>query len=327
MEEQAAERELDVAIFQEVWSPWRSFVACTIHTLFCCSLFGRHSVENSLKKVLPHFTKVHGSRACDCSKRFFDSGLMIASRFPILDEKFLIYPSGSPHDALSSKGALVAALERPDKTIMIVCSSHLDAGDDNRVKLEQLKLAIGLMKEFTVLIKTKYPSKQIVATIFGSDMNIDGIEFWSSSNAYATASQMLEFLGFRDAWLMTPRSLPSMHEVTNRNFNPDQHPQLGITSDQHECVKRLDYIWVCRGQMHAGAPPQQEMGTKMQCKTQLNEGVLWRSSACMREEVDKAVRNGDEKLAKKLAMQIDLHDREMRLSDHAALFAKISFSP
>jgi hypothetical protein len=47
----------------------------------------------------------------------------------------------------------------------------------------------------------------------------------------------------------------------------------------------------------------------------------------MRAEVNEAVKKGQPGLAKKLSMKIDLHDREMRLSDHAALFAKLHFFP
>ena len=345
LEEQVTEQRLDIAIFQEVWTPWRSFVACGIHSFFCCKLFGRHLIEDALSRVLPHFTRIVGSKACDCTKRFFDSGLLIASRFPIIEQAFTIYPSGSPHDALSSKGVLLAALRKPDNTIVIVASSHLDAGDDDSFKLEQLRIAIGLMKSFSAKVAAKYPQSEIVATLFGSDMNIDGVEFWADDTSYAAARRQLEELGFQDTWLLTPRKVPHADDIKSKKYEHDRHPQLGITSDQHDCVKRLDYIWVCPGPVvdtepATGAPKQQAMvdlhkgATRkaihkfgVSAKTELNDGVLWRSSAAMREGVDAALKAGDLLLVKKLAMQIDLHDREMRLSDHAALFAKLHFFP
>lgn len=345
LEEQAMNKRLDIAIFQEVWTPWRSFVACTIHSAFCCSLFGRHFIENSLSKVLPFYTRIHGSRPCDCTKRFFDSGLVIASRYPIIDETFKIYPSGSPHDALSSKGILVAAIQRPDdKGIIIVGSSHLDAGDDDSFKISQLGIAIETIKQFTVRIQAKFPEAPVIATLFGSDMNIDGKEFWSDSNSYAEAKRLLEALGMKDSWLLTQRTIPPKPDAP---YNPDQHPELGITSDQHDGVKRLDYIWVCPGPIGEGhldsdgasAPPQHDMTSNIsmsrrglkkfgvKAKTELNDGVLWRSSKSMRIEMDNAVKEGDASIIKKLAARIDRHDREMRLSDHAAVFAKLHFFP
>ena len=328
LEQQIAEKRLDIAIFQEVWTPWRSAVACTIHSVFCCSLFGRHFVDNSLRKEMPFVTKIHGSSPCDCTKRFFDSGLLIASRYPIIEERFEMFPAGSPHDALSSKGALVAAVRRPeDGKIIIVCSSHLDAGEDNKVKLEQLRISIELIHNFTNFIRSKYSS--VAATIFGSDMNIDGIEHWSTSNGYFAAKRLLESKGFKDAWTMTPRTMPTPQDIKRKNYVPDKYPQLGITSDQHDCVKRLDYIWVCPGSMKGPLTPpprQQEMvSNDVSAKTELNDGILWRSSAAMREEVERAIKTGDMRLAKRLTEKIDLHDREMRLSDHAALFAQLDF--
>lgn len=355
IEEQAVDKRLDIAIFQEVWTPWRSFVACTIHSAFCCTLFGRHFIENSLSKVLPYYTRVHGSRPCDCTKRFFDSGLVIASRYPIIEEKFRIYPSGSPHDALSSKGVLVAALERPDdKALIIVASSHLDAGDDDSFKIKQLEIAIETIKEFTNMISAKHPSSTIIATLFGSDMNIDGVEFWSTTNSYAEARKMLEAENLKDSWMLTQRPVPTIPETGDKVlYTPDKHPELGITSDQHGCVKRLDYIWVCPGPIgetpdtsrvgsekgEAAAPSQQDMDHTspmtrksikrfgVSAKTELNDGILWRSSNSMRETLNQAISEGNQDRAKRLASRIDQHDREMRLSDHAAVFAKLHFFP
>jgi hypothetical protein len=63
-------------------------------------------------------------------------------------------------------------------------------------------------------------------------------------------------------------------------------------------------------------------------KTQLNDGVQWQSSATMRELINESVKNGDDaKDIRKMAMSIDLRDRRERLSDHAAIFAKLHFFP
>jgi len=360
LEEQVMTRRLDIAIFQEVWTPWRSFVASTIHSAFCCRLFGRSVIEKSLGKVLPYFTKVQGSYPCDCTKRFFDSGLVIASRYPIIEERFKIYPSGSPHDALSSKGILVAALRRPDNGIIIVGSSHLDAGDDDSFKIDQLRIALTHFKEFTSFIQTKYPNDDIVATMFGSDMNIDGVEFWediAEKSSYAKVRKIMNSEGFQDSWLLTPREIPSEEIRNSKTYRPERHPQLGITSDQHECVKRLDYIWVCPGpigtmypgppgNVQGATPPEQqemmidtmhrtgsnrEMMKKfgVSAKTELNDGVQWQSSASMREVINESVKNGNATAVEihKMALKIDLHDRAERLSDHAAIFAKLHFFP
>ena len=355
LEEEVLNHRLDIAIFQEVWTPWRSVVAASIHSMFCCRLFGRSVIEKTLSKSLPYITKVQGSMPCDCTKRFFDSGLVIASRYPIMEEEFRIYPSGSPHDALSSKGILVAALRRPDNGIVIVGSSHLDAGDDDSFKIDQLRIALSVFKEFTAKIQAKYDSLDIVATLFGSDMNIDGIEFWETENSYAQVRTMMNEQGFQDSWLLTPREIPPADVIKAKAYRPEKQPQLGITSDQHECVKRLDYVWVCPGPIgtrYGGPPtpavvhhtaPQQEMMDAMRrsgssrqmaknfgvsAKTELNDGIQWQSSAAMRDMINESIKNGEDKKAtKKIQDKVDLHDRAERLSDHAAIFAKLHFFP
>jgi hypothetical protein len=83
-------------------------------------------------------------------------------------------------------------------------------------------------------------------------------------------------------------------------------------------------------------PIQHEMGDiskrsirrfDVSATTELNDGIHWRSSSEFRVEIEMAMKSGNVSLAKKLGSKIDLHDREMRLSDHAALFAKLHFFP
>lgn len=338
LEEEIANKRLDIAIFQEVWTPWRSIVAASIHSFFCCQLFGRSLIEKTLTKAsLGYFTSVGGSYPCDCTRRFFDSGLLIASRYPIIEQDFKIYPSGSPHDALSSKGILVAAVRRPEG-ILIVGSSHLDAGSDDEIKIRQLKIALDLLRHFSRKIAAKFPTEKIVGKLFGSDMNIDGVEFWNKDASYATVRALMEAEGYEDSWLLTPRDIPHADDVLKKNYGPDAHPQLGITSDQHNCVKRLDYIWVAPEVAPSLSPVQMKMLASeglskrslvhhigVSAKTSLNDGADWRSSVTMRREVDAALAAGDRGLARRLAVKIDLHDREERLSDHAALFANLRF--
>jgi sphingomyelin phosphodiesterase 3 len=50
----------------------------------------------------------YGWKGCGSSFKFLNSGLMLASRYPILDARFQCYPNGRGEDALASKGALFA---------------------------------------------------------------------------------------------------------------------------------------------------------------------------------------------------------------------------
>ena len=70
---------------------------------------------------------------------FFNSGLLIASKYPILTTEFHIFPELSgPYQSLASKGFLIAAILINGR-LVIVINSHLDAmfSDDDAAK--QLK--------------------------------------------------------------------------------------------------------------------------------------------------------------------------------------------
>lgn len=50
----------------------------------------------------------YGWKSCCSSFKFLNSGLMLASRYPILDARYECYPNGRGEDALAAKGALFA---------------------------------------------------------------------------------------------------------------------------------------------------------------------------------------------------------------------------
>ncbi|XP_056271905.1 sphingomyelin phosphodiesterase 3 [Pseudoliparis swirei] len=50
----------------------------------------------------------YGWKGCCSSFKFLNSGLMLASRYPILDARFECYPNGRREDVLAAKGALFA---------------------------------------------------------------------------------------------------------------------------------------------------------------------------------------------------------------------------
>lgn len=50
----------------------------------------------------------YGWKGCCSRFKFLNSGLMLASRYPILDARFECYPNGRGEDALAAKGALLA---------------------------------------------------------------------------------------------------------------------------------------------------------------------------------------------------------------------------
>lgn len=58
----------------------------------------------------------YGWKGCCSRFKFLNSGLMLASRYPILDARYECYPNGRGEDALAAKGALFAKVSS-----MITC--------------------------------------------------------------------------------------------------------------------------------------------------------------------------------------------------------------
>lgn len=74
----------------------------------------------------------YGWKGCCSRFKFLNSGLMLASRYPILDARFECYPNGRGEDALAAKGALFAKV-RP---FFSICSPFvgLFVGADGQIR-------------------------------------------------------------------------------------------------------------------------------------------------------------------------------------------------
>ncbi len=148
---------VDVLCLQEVWSD-KSSLLCRLLDLFCCkSLFAYSTVREFLCSLGWHVSRCHGVGPCQIGLKFFDSGLLVASRFPILKEGFWQYTVSSADDnMLACKGVLVVALDcglGADglSRVLVVCNTHLDAGDAAtavKVKYPQLLEFLDYVKAF-----------------------------------------------------------------------------------------------------------------------------------------------------------------------------------
>lgn len=67
----------------------------------------RHQLHRYFPYVLSDVGR-YGWKGCCSRFKFLNSGLMLASRYPILDARFECYPNGRGEDALAAKGALFA---------------------------------------------------------------------------------------------------------------------------------------------------------------------------------------------------------------------------
>ncbi|KAF4665679.1 sphingomyelin phosphodiesterase 3, neutral membrane (neutral sphingomyelinase II) [Perkinsus chesapeaki] len=203
IEQQANTYNLDVITLQEAWTDQQSAVASMINALFCGRFFARGEVVRyvqnrhgarwglsrlmveaaaallyfvlhmNLNTQLKYSTKAFGTHVCECSAptKFLDSGLIIMSRWPILMEKFNRFTVATGEDAMASKGALGVVLDR-GSDVVIVATTHLDAGHDSDVKLAQLKVVLDVVAYLEKECANK--GLRVAAAVMTGDWNIDG---------------------------------------------------------------------------------------------------------------------------------------------------------
>lgn len=91
-----------------------AFFPANLDFLALQEVFDHGSTTRLLRQLHRYFPYVlsdvgrYGWKGCCSRFKFLNSGLMLASRYPILDARFECYPNGRGEDALAAKGALFA---------------------------------------------------------------------------------------------------------------------------------------------------------------------------------------------------------------------------
>ncbi|KAL0968254.1 hypothetical protein UPYG_G00264350 [Umbra pygmaea] len=93
-------------------------------------------------------------KGCCSTFKFLNSGVMLASRYPILDAHYKCYPNGRGEDALAAKGALfvkvqVGTSSQDQRVVGYLACTHLHAIEgDASVRCEQLDMLLAWGAEF-----------------------------------------------------------------------------------------------------------------------------------------------------------------------------------
>ncbi|XP_022621388.1 sphingomyelin phosphodiesterase 5-like [Seriola dumerili] len=115
---------------------------------------------------------------CTCSSfKFINSGLFLASRFPVLEAQYHCFPSSSGEDALASKGLLSAKVligknKKQKKLVGYVNCTHLHAPeDDGEIRCDQMNMVIKWIGDFQAA--NRQPDEDIVFDVLCGDLNFD----------------------------------------------------------------------------------------------------------------------------------------------------------
>lgn len=113
-----------------------------------------------------------------CSSfKFFNSGLFLASRYPVMEAQFHCFPNGCGEDALAAKGLLCVkvdiGLQKSEKRMVgFINCTHLHAPEgDGEIRLEQLNMLTKWIREFQTV--TKQDNEVVMFDVLCGDFNFD----------------------------------------------------------------------------------------------------------------------------------------------------------
>lgn len=118
-----------------------------------------------------------GPRPNPLHGHFTDSGLMILSKFQIVENDYMVFDKGMGVDRLSAKGALYAKI-KVDQTFLHVFNTHTQASygtTEYKKFLKYRQLRREQLKEYKDFIDRKVGTSEDPVIITG-DFNVDGLE-------------------------------------------------------------------------------------------------------------------------------------------------------
>ncbi|KAI1904549.1 hypothetical protein AGOR_G00006780 [Albula goreensis] len=143
-----------------------------------------------------------------CSRfKFMNSGLLLASRYPILDADYQCYPNARGEDALVSKGALFVKVQvgtslQEQRIVGYLTCTHLHAIEgDAAVRCEQLDLLLEWGAEFRKATSSPAGDKgledQVAFDVILGDLNFDNC---SSEDKLEQQHVLLLIIRIHAAW-------------------------------------------------------------------------------------------------------------------------------
>ncbi|XP_056407576.1 sphingomyelin phosphodiesterase 5-like isoform X2 [Hyla sarda] len=112
-----------------------------------------------------------------CGFKFFNSGLFLASRHPLLNAKYYIYPNGRGEDALASKGLLcvkvhLGSTEQKQSIVGYINCTHLHAPEsDAAIRCDQMSLILQWVSDFQA--ENSQDGELVAFDVLCGDLNFD----------------------------------------------------------------------------------------------------------------------------------------------------------
>ncbi|XP_056142735.1 sphingomyelin phosphodiesterase 5 [Lampris incognitus] len=167
--------------------PWEvsSLFPANVDILCLAEVFDKRAakkLKDALRPLFGHILYDVGIYACHppgcCSSfKFFNSGLFLASRFPVLEAKYHCFPNGRGEDALAAKGllsvkVLIGQDQKRKEVVGFFNCTHLHAPEgEGEIRCEQLNMITQWIGEFQAV--SKRPEEVVVFDVLCGDFNFD----------------------------------------------------------------------------------------------------------------------------------------------------------
>lgn len=178
---------LSQGLRQQGNAPWElsSLFPANVDILCLEEVFDKRAAKKlieALKPVFGHILYDVGVYACQppcaCSHfKFFNSGLFVASRFPVLEAQYHWFPNSLGEDALAAKGLLSTKVligkNQKQKTVVgFFNCTHLHAPEgEGEVRCEQLNMVTKWIGDFQAA--NKQPDEEVAFDVLCGDFNFD----------------------------------------------------------------------------------------------------------------------------------------------------------
>ncbi|XP_061878398.1 sphingomyelin phosphodiesterase 3 isoform X1 [Entelurus aequoreus] len=146
----------------------------------------------------------YGWKGCGSSFKFLNSGLMLASRYPILDACYECYPNGRGEDALAAKGALFAKVHvgtshQEQRIVGYLTCTHLHAIEgDAAVRCEQLDWLLRWGEEFRQASSQLTEGQKALEDLVAFDVLLGDLNFDNCSSEDKLEQQHAVFTLYKD---------------------------------------------------------------------------------------------------------------------------------
>ncbi|CAL1595231.1 unnamed protein product [Knipowitschia caucasica] len=152
----------------------------------------------------------YGWKSCCSRFKFLNSGLMLASKYPILDARYECYPNGRGEDALAAKGALFAKVHvgtshQEQRIVGYLTCTHLHAIEgDAAVRCEQMDLLLQWGAEFRQASSQPPEGEKVLEDLVAFDVVLGDLNFDNCSSEDKLEQQHALFTQYKDPCRLGP---------------------------------------------------------------------------------------------------------------------------